>query len=57
LTDDEARTVGLIACQADGGCPVCSADLVRNLQKKFPAHAETFGAAYRGEFERGLDED
>lgn len=51
MTEDEARAVGVITCQADGGCPSCSAELVRMLQTKFPQHAETFGKAYLDEFE------
>jgi hypothetical protein len=55
MTDDEARTVGAIACNADGGCSHCAAELIRILQKKFPSQAEVFGGAYLSAFDRSLD--
>jgi hypothetical protein len=55
MTPDEARTVGRIACQADGGCSECARDLVRMLQKRFPDHVTVFGGVYLDEFDYDLE--
>jgi hypothetical protein len=55
MTADEARAVGRIACQADGGCSECARDLVRMLQKRFPEHATVFGDVYLADFDYDLE--
>jgi hypothetical protein len=37
MTLDEARKVGEIVSNADGGCPVCVEHLCEDLNRDFPA--------------------
>ncbi len=55
LTEDEAKTVGYIALEADGGCWHCARSLIDMLISAFPEHEALFDRLYREEFDAEVD--
>ena len=50
MTTDEAAKVAGVALDADGGCSHCAGELIRQLMKLFPEHADVFEGAFEREF-------
>jgi len=50
MTQNEARTIAEILCEADGGCPTCAYRLIKLFSKKFPKWAELATEVYESQF-------
>ena len=54
MTEAEAKEIVKIMLTADGGCSVCSADLLTRLVRSFPEYKKTTEDLYKQEFGHDL---
>ncbi len=54
MTPEEAKAVGQICMNADGGCQYCARDLLEMLVREFPSHADVFRAVWSEQYDSAL---
>lgn len=57
MTEQDAKTVGRIALEADSGCYVCARHQIDMLVSAFPEHEALFNRLYHVEFNLHGEDD